>query len=378
MPAPIYLDNAATTRLHAGAQAAMEPAWRELFANPSAGHAAGARVEKLVDHQRARLASLLGAESKDVIFTSGGSEADSLALFGTALAARKGRVIISSIEHPAVLESANELSNRGFDVHQAPVDETGQVDAERLLDLVDDQTSLVSIIHGNNEIGTLQPIEELARRVKRRNAECRFHTDAVQTFGHLPIRLTGTAIDLLSLSAHKFHGPKGVGALLARNSVRLCPLIYGGSQENGRRAGTLNVPGILGMVAAADFMHDRMAQHRAHLEEFAAVLREGIIKGIPNALFNGHEVDRLPGLVSVSIPGVKSQNLMLFLENAGVLASAGAACKSTSVKQSHVLAAIGRPASYATIRFSASYENTLDEAQEAAARLATVVNRLTH
>ncbi len=372
----IYLDNAATTRLHPKALVAMEPTWQELYANPSAGHLAGATVEKLVDRERRVLAELAGVGQKEVIFTSGGSESDNLALFGSALAARQGRIIVSAIEHPAVLESAKELAQRGFDVHFAPVDMDGLVETEALVELVNEETILVSIIHGNNEIGTVQPIEELARRVKKKNPQTRFHTDAVQTFGHLPLRLAGSAIDLLSLSGHKFHGPKGVGALIARNGVRLKPLVFGGMQEEGRRAGTTNVPGVVGMVAAAVAMHENCDEYNELLRAIAAQLRSKLQAGIAGVLFNGHPEQCLPGLLSMSVPGIKSQNLMIFLEDAGVLVSAGAACKSTSVKQSHVLEAIGRRPSFATVRLSAGIENTMEEADEAAARIISVVKRL--
>jgi cysteine desulfurase len=372
----IYLDNAATTRLHPKALVAMEPTWRQLYANPSAGHLAGATVEKLVDRERRVLTELVGVAPKEVIFTSGGSEADNLALFGTAPTTRQGRLIVSAIEHPAVLESAKELEQRGFDVQFAPVDMDGLVDTEALIALVNSETFLVSIIHGNNEIGTVQPVEELARRVKKKNPETRFHTDAVQTFGHLPVRLTGSAIDLLSLSAHKFHGPKGVGALVARNGTRLKPLVFGGMQEEGRRAGTTNVPGIVGMVAAAVAMHENCDEHNELLSAIATHLRSKLQAGIAGIVFNGHPEQCLPGLVSMSVPGIKSQNLMIFLEDAGVLVSAGAACKSTSVKQSHVLEAIGRRPNFATIRISAGIENTIEEADEAAERIISVVKRL--
>lgn len=376
MTDPIYFDNAASTRLHPAAGAAMTPTWRQSYANPSAGHLAGAKAEKLVEEQRRGMAALLGVEPKEVVFTSGGSEADNLALFGTALAARKGRIIVSAIEHPAVLEAAKELGQRGFDVHFAPVDMDGLVEAESLLELVNQETILVSIIHGNNEIGTLQPIEELARRVKKKSPRTRFHSDAVQTFGHIPLHLAGSAIDLLSLSAHKFHGPKGVGALIVRNGTRLKPLIYGGSQEDGRRAGTTNVPGIVGMYAAAQVMHEMQDQHNELLTAIIRHLQAKLETGVAGVVFNGHRTQRLPGLLSVSVPGIKSQNLMIFLEDAGVLVSAGAACKSTSVKQSHVLEAIGRRPSFATVRISAGTDNTIQDAEEAADRFISVVNRL--
>lgn len=376
MADPIYLDNAATTRLHPAAAAAMEPTWRQTFANPSAGHLAGAQAEKLVEEQRRQLATMVGVAPKEIIFTSGGSESDNLALFGTALAARQGRIIVSAIEHPAVLESARELGQRGFDVLFAPVDLEGRVELEPLLEMVNDQTILVSIIHGNNEIGTVQPIEELARRVKKKHANTRFHTDAVQTFGHLPLQLPGSAIDLVSLSGHKFHGPKGIGVLVARNDTRLKPLVYGGSQEEGRRAGTLNVPGIVGLVAAAGVMSEGRQRHYDLLNAITGVMESRIRSAVAGVLFNGHQQHRLPGLLSVSVPGIKSQNLMIFLEDAGVLVSAGAACKSTSVKQSHVLEAIGRRPNFATVRISAGIDNTIDEAEEAAARFIAVVKRL--
>ncbi len=372
----IYLDNAATTRLLPAAWEAMREAAFDRFANPSSVHEAGSEVEALVEENRAALARVLGCRPSEIVFTSGGTEADNLALFGTALASRKRKLVISAIEHPAVLEAARELQRRGFDLALVPVDESGLVEPDRLLDQVDDETFLVSVIHGNNEIGTLQPLDELARAVKSRFPCCLFHTDAVQSFGHVPLSLAGSGIDLLSLSAHKLHGPKGVGALVVREGTRLRPLIYGGSQESDRRAGTLNVPGIVGMTAAARFMGEHLDSHARHLESVVGALRTRLEAELPDLRFNGHPSRRLPGLLSVSVPGVKSQNLMLFLEAEGVIVSAGAACKSTSSKQSHVLEAIGQRPDHATIRLSASFETTLDEAQAAADRLVATVRRL--
>jgi cysteine desulfurase len=372
----IYLDNAATTALLPAAGKAMQEAFFTQYANPGAVHEAGTAAADLVEGARRVMARLLSCRADELIFTSGGSEADNLALLGTAGSGRRNKLVVSAIEHPAVLETARELKQRGFTLVEVPVESDGRVNEELLLSAIDEDTFLVSIIHANNEIGTLQPIRRMARKVKRAAPHVLFHTDAVQSFGHVDVSVQGGDIDLLSLSAHKFHGPKGVGALFGRKGTPLKSMIFGGDQEGGRRAGTTNVPGVVGMAMAAEVACRELNSTGEYLAQLTSLFRNSLVEEIPDVLFNGHPKECLPGLVSISIPGVKSQNLMLFMEAEGVIVSSGAACKSTSTRQSHVLKAINRSADTGTIRISASKFTTADEMHQTRTAIVNVVRRL--
>jgi len=372
----IYLDNAATTPVAPEVLEAMNRLHAVDFANASSSHEAGAAAQKCVKESRKTLANCLACKPEEIVFTSGGSEANNLAIFGTARASRRRKIVVSAIEHPSVLEPARELAARGFELTTLPVDQQGLVDDKALANAVDDDTFLVSIIHANNEIGTVQDINRLASLVKRADRKVLFHTDAVQSFAHMDISLAGSPIDLLTLSAHKFHGPKGTGALFVRKGTKLRPLIFGGSQEAGRRAGTSNVPALAGMAMAAELMHADVEKHRALLRQITDSMTAILLQEIPDIIVNGPPQARLPGMLSVSFPGVKAQNLMHFADDAGVVVSAGAACRSTSTKPSPVMTAIGRAPSYGTLRISPSIYTTHGQAEKAARRIAAAARRL--
>jgi len=336
----------------------------------------GLAAQEAVRQARRTLARTLACEPAELVFTASGSEANNLALFGTAGRTRKRKLVVSAIEHPAVLEPARELRTRGFDVQVVPVDRHGLVDPDQLLARVDEETFLVSCMAANNEIGTILPVKDLARQVKRKVPDILFHTDAVQYFPARPVHLADGLIDLLTLAGHKLHGPKGTGLLYVRDRVSLRPLVFGGGQEGGRRAGTENVPGIVGLAEAVKLADKRREHHCRKVGEVADGVAHLLRQGIPDISFNGAPAARLPGLLSVNVPGVKSQNLLHFLEAEGVMVSAGAACRSESTRTSHVLQAIGRDDAAATIRISASYFNTQEEGEEAARRFIKVVARL--
>lgn len=376
MNGPIYLDNAATTPLAPEVLSAMTRAMERLYGNPSSSHSAGVEASAAVTRARKGLAALLDCSPDEIFFTGGGSEADNWALFGSAYPNRRRSLVVSAIEHPAVLEAANELNARGFHVDVAPVDKYGVVEPHQLLHLVHDDTFLVSVMAANNEIGTIQQVEELARHVKRKAPEALFHTDAVQYFGKERLSLADGVLDLASLAAHKIHGPKGVGALYVRKGVKLKPLIHGGGQESGLRSGTENVPGIVGFVEAAQLMFRNFDTDRAHVVKIISAIRSILEQGISGLTVNGHPDQRLPNILSVAVSGIKSQNLVNFLDDDGVIVSAGSACHSTRTRRSHVIEAIGLPPEFASIRISASRYTLEDEAQEAARRIVAVVQKL--
>jgi cysteine desulfurase len=376
MSSLIYLDNAATTPLAPEVLATMQSALERLYGNPSSSHSLGIDASSSLVRSRKAIAGFLDCRPEEVVFTGGGSEADNLALFGTAYASRKRSIVVSAIEHPAVLEAANELAARGWNVSVVPVDRQGMVDAAALVDSVGPDTALVSVMAANNEIGTVQPVKDLARAVKRKAPEALFHTDAVQYFGKVPLSLADGVLDLVSIAAHKIHGPKGVGALYARKGVRIRPLVFGGGQEAGQRSGTENVAGIAGFAKAAELMFSALETDSCHLSALVAAIRQALEAGIPGLLVNGHPESRLPNVLSVSLAGLKSQNLVNFLDDEGVIVSAGSACHSTRTRRSHVVEAIGLPPEYATMRISPSRYTRMADAMEAAARIVRVVEKL--
>jgi cysteine desulfurase len=376
MPSVIYLDNAATTRVAPEAVCVMQRCFENDYGNPSSSHEMGLAAARHVDSARKTLADIFACRKEELVFTSGGTEADNLAIFGAAARTRKHTLVVSAIEHPAVLQPARQLAQRGYTLKIVPVDPTGRVDEEALLSLVDDDTFLVSIMAANNEIGTVQDIHRLARRVKKGRTGLLFHTDAVQYFCKEPLELADSAIDLVAVAGHKIHGPKGVGALVVRNGIELSPQVWGGGQEQGIRSGTENVPGIAGLAAAASLLHGGRSGFSATIREIIGCIRDRLTSEIPDLRVNGHPEHRLAGILSVSIRGILSQNLMLHLENEGIVVSAGSACHSQSEKGSHVLQAIGLPEHFATIRISASIYSTLEEADQAGRTIARVVARL--
>ena len=359
----IYVDNAATTKMSPAAMQAMLPYFDQVYGNPSSLHSEGQRAAEALAGARARIAARLGCQPREITFTSGGSEADTQALLSAAhLGARKGKrhIISTAFEHHAVLHTLEALERQGFSVTMLDVHENGLVTPEQVKAALRPDTCLVSVMYANNEIGTVQPIGEIGRVC--REAGVLFHTDAVQAVGHLPIHVGELQVDLLSLSAHKFHGPKGVGALYARKGIPLESVIYGGAQERGRRAGTENLPAILGMAAALE-------ESCAHMEERArtlTLLRERLIDGlsqIPHAVLNGDRARRLPGNVSFCFEGIEGESLLLLLDDRGIRASSGSACTSGSLDPSHVLLALGRPheIAHGSLRLTLSHENTQED-----------------
>ena len=359
----IYADNAATTRLSDTALAAMAPCFQEVYGNPSSLHTPGQRAAEKLAAARAIFARNLNASPRELTFTSGGSEADNQAIrSAAALGARRGRrhIVSTRFEHHAVLHTLQALEREGFEVTLLDIPPDGVVTAEQVRAAIRPDTCLVSVMFANNEIGTIQPIAAIGAVC--RQAGVLFHTDAVQAAGHVPIDVEALQVDLLSLSAHKFHGPKGVGALYARRGVALTPLIHGGAQERGRRGGTEDLPGICGAAAAFDEACANMARNAAYLTP----LRDKLIAGltaIPHTVLNGDAARRLPGNVNVCFEGIEGESLLLLLDEKGIAASSGSACTSGSLDPSHVLLALGRPheVAHGSLRLTLSEENRPEE-----------------
>ena len=359
----IYADNAATTKMSQTALSAMLPCFTENYGNPSSLHEVGQAAAETLTAARAQVAAALGAAPGEITFTSGGSESDNQALRSAAvLGAAKGKkhLISTAIEHHAVLHTLKALEKEGFEVTLLPVDEKGRVTPEEVAAALRPDTALVSVMYANNEIGTVEPIREIGALC--RQAGVLFHTDAVQAVGHLPVDVVRDNIDLLSLSGHKFHGPKGVGALYARKGIRLTPLIEGGAQERGKRAGTENIPGIAGMAAALSEAVKNLPETTARLLPLRERLIAGL-SGIPHSVLNGDPVHRLPSNVHFCFEGVEGESLLLLLSDRGVYASSGSACTSGSLDPSHVLLAIGRPheIAHGSLRLSLSEDITAAE-----------------
>lgn len=338
----IYADNAATTRMSRTAIDAMLPYLDEIYGNPSSLYSEGQRAKEVIEAARKEIAQIINADSREIIFTSGGSEADNQAILSAAALGQKaGRrhIISSSIEHHAVLHTLNKLEKQGFEITLLPVHENGIVRTDELEAAIREDTCLVTVMFANNEIGTLQPIREIGEICRAHKVL--FHTDAVQAIGHMPIDVKEYNIDMLSASAHKFHGPKGVGFLYAKKGIRLSSLIEGGAQERGRRAGTENVAGISAMAAALKEAVANMEANAARLTAVRNRLIEGL-SGIPHSALNGDREKRLPSNVSFCFEGVEGEALLLLLDDKGIAASSGSACTSGSLDPSHVLLAIGR------------------------------------
>jgi cysteine desulfurase len=345
------------------------------YGNPSSLHFAGREAKRAMDGARATFAAGLGAEAQEVIFTGSGSEADNLALVGVAQAYRdKGRhIVVSAIEHHAILETAKYLATGGFEVEYLPVDAQGMVASDPLRQALRPDTILVSVMHANNEIGTVQPIAELATIAHEHH--CLFHTDAVQTVGQIPVDVAELGVDLLTFSAHKFYGPKGVGGLYACTGVDLVPLIHGGFQENRRRAGTENVAGIAGAAKAFELALQHLGDEAARLTRLRDRLWEQIYSKIADVRLNGHRVQRLPNNVNVSFKGIEAEGLLLKLSRAGIAASMGSACNSESIEPSHVIHALGLPPEWerGTLRFTLGCQTSVEDIDYAAAVLADSV-----
>ena len=359
----IYADNAATTRMSRTAIDAMIPYMENVYGNPSSLYSIGQEAKEALEEAREQVAAVIHAEPREILFTSGGSEADNQALrSAAAIGARKGKkhIISSAFEHHAILHTLNRLEKEGYEVTLLPVHENGLVVPEELEAAIREDTCLVTIMTANNEIGTIQPIGEIGAICKKHGVL--FHTDAVQAVGHLPIDVKELQVDLLSASAHKFHGPKGTGFLYARKGIALTNLIEGGAQERGKRAGTENVPGIMSMAAALKEAADHLEKNAAH----KTALRDRLIQGlqeIPHSALNGDAQRRLPGNVNFCFEGIEGESLLLLLDDKGISASSGSACTSGSLDPSHVLLAIGRvhDVAHGSLRLSLGEDITEEE-----------------
>jgi len=359
----IYLDYAATTPTDPRVVDEMLPYFTENFGNPSSVHSFGQEARGAIEKARADIAGLIGAAPDEIVFVSGGTEANNTALKGIARAKRdKGdHIITSSVEHHSVSETAAALKKEGFRVTTLPVDEYGMVDPDDVKKAIGEKTILISIMHANNEIGTIQPIVELAAIAHERN--CLFHCDAVQTVGQLPVDVRTLGVDLLTFSAHKFYGPKGVGGLYVRAGVNLTPLIHGGFQEAKRRAGTENVAGIAGAAKAFELAQQHLSDEAVRLTHLRDSLWEQIGRRIADVRLNGHPTRRLPNNVNVSFKGVEAEGLLLKLSQAGIAASMGSACTSESIEPSHVIQALGLPADWerGVLRFTLGCQTTAED-----------------
>ncbi len=371
----VYADNAATTQMSRAAIDAMLPYMETIYGNPSSLHSVGQQAAEALQNARERIAACLNASPREIYFTSGGSEADNQAILSAArLGARKGKkhIISTAFEHHAVLHTLKKLEKEGFEIELLPVGAIGTITAQQVKSALRADTCLVTVMYANNEIGSILPIAEIGEVC--REAGVLFHTDAVQAAGHVPIDVQAQHIDMLSLSAHKFHGPKGIGVLYARQGVPLTSLIEGGAQERGKRAGTENLPAIMGMAAALE-------NACAHIDENArkvSALRDRLIAGlskIPHSALNGDPVNRLPGNVSFCFEGIEGESLLLLLDAKGICASSGSACTSGSLDPSHVLLAIGRPheVAHGSLRLSLCEWNTDEDVDRILAAVPEVV-----
>lgn len=359
----IYVDNGATTKLSSKALSAMLPYFQEEYGNPSSLHSVGQRANEALTDARTRIAKVLNCDPKEIIFTSGGSEADNQAIRSAAmLGARKGKkhIVSTAFEHHAVLHTLDKLKKQGYEITLLDVHEYGLITAEQVRKAIREDTCLVTVMYANNEIGTIQPIQEIGAVCREKGVL--FHTDAVQAVGHLKVDVQEQNIDMLSLSAHKFHGPKGVGVLYARKGILLEPLIEGGAQERGRRAGTENIPAIVGMTVALEEAIEGLEEKQTKLKCLRQKLINGLSK-IPHSILNGDKDKRLPGNVHFCFEGIEGESLLLLLDDKGICASSGSACTSGSLDPSHVLLAIGRPheIAHGSLRLSLSEENTEEE-----------------
>ena len=374
----VYMDNGATTRVTEPVMAAMQPYFCEIYGNPSSVHGFGREARKAVEAARAQVAKAIGAEPREIYFTGCGTEADNWALRGAAYAnIKKGKhIITTNFEHHAILHTCKQLEKEGFEVTYLPVDSDGLVTPEQLEAAIRPDTVLVSIMYANNEVGTIEPIPALAAVAKAHGVL--FHTDAVQAIGHVPIDVKAQGIDMLSMSGHKFHAPKGIGALYVRQGVRLQRLMQGGAQERGQRPGTENLAGIVGIGKAIELATEDVEGRAAKMAAIRDHMIERIMKEIPHVQLNGHPTKRMCGNINVSFYFVESESILLHLDFKGIAASSGSACTSGSLDPSHVLLAIGVSHEHAngSVRLSLCEENTMEEADYVVDSLVEIVGRL--
>ena len=378
MSSLIYLDHAATTPLDRSVLAEMEPYLCEVFGNPSSIYQSAREARRALDEARDTVADILNARAREIVFTSCGSESDNLAIKGVAFAnrSRGNHIITSQIEHHAVLHSCQYLEKFGFRVSYLPVDRNGLVDLELLKQEIGDETILVTIMYANNEIGTIQPIEEIAQICKERRVY--FHTDAVQAAGALDLDVKRLGVDLLSLAGHKFYGPKGIGALFVRRGVQYWPQQHGGTQERNRRAGTENVAGIVGFAAALRAAYENFDQINSHSALLRDRLIEGILSQVDNAVLSGHPTSRLSNNASFCFENIEGESILLALDQRGIMASSGSACTSASLEPSHVLMALGLPAHFAhgSLRLTVGKDNTMEEVERVLVELPSIIEKL--
>lgn len=374
----VYMDNAATTKLSPDVLNAMMPYLTDIYGNASSVHAFGREAREGVEHARNQVAAAINASPDEVFFTAGGTESDNMAIKGAAHKyANKGKhIITTAIEHHAVLHTCEALEKEGYEVTYLPVDEDGLISVEQVRAAMRDDTILVTVMFANNEVGTIEPIAEIGALCRERNVL--FHTDAVQAVCHVPIDVKAMNIDLMSISAHKFHGPKGIGALYCRKGIVLEPVIVGGAQERKRRAGTENVAGIVGLGAAIERAHKNMAADMARVSALRDKLISGILKDIPHVKLNGHPTQRLPQNVNFSIRYIEGESILLMLDINGIAASSGSACTSGSLDPSHVLLAMGIPheIAHGSLRLTLSDMTTDEEVDYVLETLTKTVKRL--
>ncbi|MBW2239729.1 MAG: cysteine desulfurase NifS [Desulfobacterales bacterium] len=373
----IYVDNNATTQVSPEVLEEMLPYFNEFYGNPSSMHTFGGKVEHKITEARARIASLLGASSEEIIFTSCGTESDSTAIRSVILSnPDKKHILTSRVEHPAVKNLYEYLSKNGYRVTFVPVDRKGRLDLDYLYENLGDDTALVSIMWANNESGVIFPIEEISKVVREKGIV--FHTDAVQAVGKFPIDLKAIDIDMFSLSGHKLHGPKGVGALYVRRGTKYTPFIIGGHQEKGRRGGTENVASIIGLGKACELAAAHLSDNNNQVKQLRDKLENEILKRVSNTIINGDRNNRLPNTTSIAFEYVEGESILLMMDEFGICASSGSACTSGSLEPSHVLRAMGVPftAAHGSIRFSLSKYNTEEEIDFIIEKLPPIIERL--
>lgn len=374
----IYLDNNATTMVAPEVVEAMMPFLTERYGNPSSMHTFGGLVGREIERARMQVAKFIGADNDyEIVFTGSGTESDNMAIMGTIAYYRDKRHIITSrVEHPAVLSLCKKLEKDGYRITYIPVDREGNPDIERLKSSVDDDTAVVSIMYANNETGVIFPVDEIGAYLKTRGVP--FHVDAVQAAGKIPINVNNVNCDLLSLSGHKFHGPKGVGVLYVRRGTRMRPILYGGHQERGRRPGTENVPGIIGLGRAAELAAAHVADYDTKVRRLRDKLEQGLLGLFKNAVLNGNKQNRVPNTTNIGFEFIEGEAILLYLDEKGIAASSGSACSSGSLEPSHVLRAMGVPftSAHGSIRFSLSRFITDDDIDYVISVMPEVVNRL--
>lgn len=373
----VYFDNNATSKVAEEVLEEMKPYFCELYGNPSSMHTFGGQVSSKIRKAREQVASLLGCDPSEIIFTSCGTESDNAAIKGSlAGAPNKRKIITSRVEHPAVLTVCRDLENHGFELIEIPVDRQGRIDMQQVEDEIDEDTAIVSVMYANNETGVIFPIEKIAEIANNKGVT--FHTDAVQVVGKIPLNLSQSGIDLLSISGHKLHAPKGVGVLYVRKGTRMSPFMAGGHQEAGRRAGTENVAGIVGLGKACELAAKNIKQENEKVRQLRDKLENAILKSCPDSQVNGDTENRLPNTTNISFEFIEGESILLMLDKYGICASSGSACTSGSLEPSHVLRAMGVPftAAHGSIRFSLSRYNTEQEVDYTIEKIPAIINRL--